>query len=587
VAYLRSKHADSTNSRELIAKMQQFKQGVLNACLFSVARSGSVQMTRQLMAPNGVFVPYVNCTDGLMRTPLFTAIQHGHRNVVSALIEYRADVEYPDCYGVSPLALAAFLGDTKTCRLLLKSGANFTTRDRAGLIPLQYAIYSGQLKVVALLSSKMALRSSAPIKTNMVLVAQAKEDAAKAKRKKAQLPLAQTWKAVFAAKKTAEKLGGPELAAMLKRASTARAKARLSQSKAVGAEVFPLDDVPAARGRLSSAAGDNGPAKIELVVEGEPKAGPPDKSDLVVPFATKLIPKKQVDAGDMKLESMTTEETKSSLTNATATPKVPDNAALIASVRSPAEVDPFLESTHTGSEHNTPLLNRKRSGPRVIGGMGEGELTGVGDMVPSAGRPTTATGSSLARVRNLSQTVDGNYVVADIPAPKTAPMKSFDLSTPLIKAQPAPSSPQIVGTDEFGLPLFATSSKKDIPEPVAAAGGTKLNLMGGISKLVQRRQGPLKAVVCCVLMCMWLMWTCGDADLFSCGAGGAAECGRAGEGKREGGHGAVLEDAVQDTDKDTHSNTPTIQHVSAQQDTSRRAEAERECDIAFVEARGL
>jgi hypothetical protein len=502
VAYLRSKHADSTNSRELQAKMQQFKQGVLNACLFSVARLGSVQMTRQLMAPNGVFVPYVNCTDGMMRTPLYTAIQHGHRNVVSTLIEYRADVEYPDCYGVSPLALAAFLGDTKTCRLLLKNGANFTTRDRAGLIPLQYAIYSGQLKAVALLSSKMALRSSAPIKTNMVLVAQAKEEAAKAKRKKAQLPLTQTWKAVFAAKKTAEKLGGPEAAAMLKRAATARAKARLSQSRAAGAGVFPLDDGPTDRPRVSSSVDEKGPPQIELVVEGERKTPSPDKSDLVVPFSMKVAPKKKVDAGDMKLESVMTEETKSSLTNATApTPKVPENTALIAPVRSPAEVDPFVESTN--SQH-TPLLNRKQSGPRLAAVMGEGELTGVGDMVLSVGRPSTA--NSLARVRHLSQTVDGNYVVAEIPAPKTAPMKSFDLSTPLIKAQPAPSSPQVVGTDEFGLPLFATSSKKDIPEAVAVAGGTKLSVMGGISKLVQRRQEPLKAVVskklhvlvCCV-----------------------------------------------------------------------------------------
>ena len=188
VAYLKNKHADPINSREHLARMQQFKQGLLNACLFSVARLGNVAMIRPLMSPNGTFTPYVNCTDASKRTPLLTAIQHGSRAVAAALIEARADVEYADDYGVSPLSLAAYLGDLKTCRLLLRTGAQFTVRDRAGLIPLQYAIYSGQLRVVALLSKKMALRSTSNIKNNAVLMAAAKEEAAKASRKKQQLP---------------------------------------------------------------------------------------------------------------------------------------------------------------------------------------------------------------------------------------------------------------------------------------------------------------------------------------------------------------------------------------------------------------
>lgn len=47
----------------------------------------------------------------------------------------------------------------------------------------------GEIRVVSLLSKKMALRSSAPIKTNMALVAAAKDEEQKLKRKKEQLPV--------------------------------------------------------------------------------------------------------------------------------------------------------------------------------------------------------------------------------------------------------------------------------------------------------------------------------------------------------------------------------------------------------------
>lgn len=58
---------------------------------------------------SGTFQPYVNCTDQHRRTPLLVAVQHGQRAVCAVLLEFRADVEYPDDFGVSPMSLAAFL----------------------------------------------------------------------------------------------------------------------------------------------------------------------------------------------------------------------------------------------------------------------------------------------------------------------------------------------------------------------------------------------------------------------------------------------------------------------------------------------
>ena len=58
----------------------------------------------------------------------------------------------------------------------------------AVLVGMHPHLCAGQVRVVSMLSKKMALRTAAPIKDNMALVIAAKEETAKANRKKMQLP---------------------------------------------------------------------------------------------------------------------------------------------------------------------------------------------------------------------------------------------------------------------------------------------------------------------------------------------------------------------------------------------------------------
>ena len=126
--------------------MPAYKQGVMNAFLFSAAREGHEDIVRLVLSGHAVKAQ-VNCLDTYMRSPLYITVHKGHFPVAEQLIELGANIELVDSRGVSVLSLAAFLGKTKICRLLIRQGAQYTSRDRAGLTPLHYAAYQGAVVV--------------------------------------------------------------------------------------------------------------------------------------------------------------------------------------------------------------------------------------------------------------------------------------------------------------------------------------------------------------------------------------------------------------------------------------------------------
>lgn len=142
-----------------LANITDFKQGVLDAFLLSAARRGDTNVVNMLFTKSrSQSGPLVNCTDELQRSPLFHAIQHAHTDTARALIGYGADIEQLDAYGVSPLSVAAFVGDVAACSLLLEHGAHYTQRDRIGVTPIHYAAFAGNVGVCRLLARKLAMR---------------------------------------------------------------------------------------------------------------------------------------------------------------------------------------------------------------------------------------------------------------------------------------------------------------------------------------------------------------------------------------------------------------------------------------------
>ena len=64
----------------------------------------------------------VDPLDEHKRTPLHWAAQGGYNEVVSELIESKADVNRKDKYGDTPLVVAAFFGNTKEVSSLFEHG---------------------------------------------------------------------------------------------------------------------------------------------------------------------------------------------------------------------------------------------------------------------------------------------------------------------------------------------------------------------------------------------------------------------------------------------------------------------------------
>ncbi len=72
-------------------------------------------------------------------TPLALAIEHGHSDVISYLLDHGADVNAATATGNTPLHVAAYNGLTDVIKLLLGKGANVHAKMKNGVTPLHMA----------------------------------------------------------------------------------------------------------------------------------------------------------------------------------------------------------------------------------------------------------------------------------------------------------------------------------------------------------------------------------------------------------------------------------------------------------------
>ena len=82
----------------------------------------------------------VNARDNYAQTPLYEAVQLGHKDVAALLIQNGADVNaktYHD--GPTPLHWAAYLGHKDLVALLMENGADVNAKDKVGKTPLDVA----------------------------------------------------------------------------------------------------------------------------------------------------------------------------------------------------------------------------------------------------------------------------------------------------------------------------------------------------------------------------------------------------------------------------------------------------------------
>lgn len=99
----------------------------------------------------------VNTTDKLGNTILMLATRFGHRDMVTMLIERKAQVQRRSPAGDSALMMASLRGDVAMMDVLVKAGAEI---NHDGWTPLHYAAFEGSAEAARYLLSKGAEKNA-------------------------------------------------------------------------------------------------------------------------------------------------------------------------------------------------------------------------------------------------------------------------------------------------------------------------------------------------------------------------------------------------------------------------------------------
>ncbi|KIJ12206.1 hypothetical protein PAXINDRAFT_83314, partial [Paxillus involutus ATCC 200175] len=105
---------------------------------------------------NAVELAVVNVEDEDYSTPLHSACDRGHMNIVELLLAKGADVNAAGEYSGTPLRMACFRGHMNIVELFLEKGADVNASGGYSDTPLQAACLRGHMNIAKLLLSKGA-----------------------------------------------------------------------------------------------------------------------------------------------------------------------------------------------------------------------------------------------------------------------------------------------------------------------------------------------------------------------------------------------------------------------------------------------
>lgn len=89
-------------------------------------------------------------------TALMIAVGKGNEELVNALLEANADVNFRSETGKTALSIALRRNQLKIADLLISKGADLNSKDEKGITPLMWAAYEGRTEVVKYLIEKKA-----------------------------------------------------------------------------------------------------------------------------------------------------------------------------------------------------------------------------------------------------------------------------------------------------------------------------------------------------------------------------------------------------------------------------------------------
>jgi len=110
--------------------------------LIQLASDGKEKLLLDIIGP----ASDVNVSNKAGVTPLHAAAEHGHNNIVKALLERGADIKRRDTRGATPMLSAAKAGHADTVALLLDAGASLRAEDEEGANAMIHAAYEGHFR---------------------------------------------------------------------------------------------------------------------------------------------------------------------------------------------------------------------------------------------------------------------------------------------------------------------------------------------------------------------------------------------------------------------------------------------------------
>ncbi len=136
-------------SREILvflcAALLSFAPGAPADKIHDAVRSGDSENVKTLLQSHP---EWLNSPDQNQKTPLHTALESGHTEIATYLIELGADIDLKDKDEAAPLHNAAYLGSLEIVNLLLKKGAAaLNDGNFRGQTPLHFACERGHPEV--------------------------------------------------------------------------------------------------------------------------------------------------------------------------------------------------------------------------------------------------------------------------------------------------------------------------------------------------------------------------------------------------------------------------------------------------------
>jgi len=129
--------------------MERVQQAKKNKSLFEAAKKGDIEQVKLLIS-KGADVN-AKAKDDRDFTPMYYAVQNGHKGIMEVLLANGADINAGDKFGYTPLYPAIWSNDIDTIRFMIEKGADVNLVAEGDYPPLYYGVMNNNLDSVKLL----------------------------------------------------------------------------------------------------------------------------------------------------------------------------------------------------------------------------------------------------------------------------------------------------------------------------------------------------------------------------------------------------------------------------------------------------